>query len=100
VLVFIGDSEAKETIGDGGGRKYDNSQFSNQNRQDAISRVSAVQNSARGSDVRALTVWRLKHTVTSTVQAAKEWQQQSRLPTTPSEGIFMTACMLQKSQRK
>ena len=74
MLVFIGDSEAKETIGDGGGRKYDNSQFSNQNRQDAISRVSAVQNSARGSDVRALTVWRLKHTVTSTVQTASEWQ--------------------------
>jgi len=40
--------EAKETIGDGGGRKYTNSQFSNQNRQDTISRVSAVQNSARG----------------------------------------------------
>jgi len=39
---------AKETIGDGGGRKYANSQFSDQNRQDAISRVSAVQNSARG----------------------------------------------------
>jgi len=40
-------SEAKETIGDGGGRKYDNSQFSNQNRQGAISMVSAVQNSER-----------------------------------------------------
>jgi len=40
--------EAKETIGDGGGRKYANSQFSDQNRQDAISRVSAVQNSAKG----------------------------------------------------
>jgi len=39
---------AKETIGDSGGRKYANSQFSDQNRQDAISRVSAVQNSARG----------------------------------------------------
>jgi len=39
---------AKETIGDGGGRKYANSQFSDQNRQDAISRVSAVKNSARG----------------------------------------------------
>ena len=38
---------AKETIGDGGGRKYANSQFSDQNRQDGISRVSAVQNSAR-----------------------------------------------------
>ena len=37
------------TIGDGGGRKYANSQFADQNRQDAISRVSAVQNSV--SDV-------------------------------------------------
>jgi len=37
--------------------------------------------------VRALTVWRMKHTVTSTVQAAKEWQQQLRLPTTPSGEI-------------
>ena len=70
----------KETIGDGGGRKYDNSQFSDQNRQDAISRVSAVKK------VRALTVWGMKHTVTSTVQAAKEWQRQSVLPTTPSRG--------------
>jgi len=33
---------AKETIGDGGGRKYANSQFSDQNRQDAIGRVSTV----------------------------------------------------------
>jgi len=33
---------AKEMIGDGGGRKYANSQFSDQNRQDAISRESAV----------------------------------------------------------
>jgi hypothetical protein len=40
--------EAKETIGDGGGRKYANSQFSNQNTQDAIIRVSALQNSVRG----------------------------------------------------
>ena len=38
----------KETIGDSGGRKYVNRQFSNQNKQDAISRVSAVQNSATG----------------------------------------------------
>jgi len=30
---------AKETIGGGGGRKFANSQFSDQNRQDAISRV-------------------------------------------------------------
>jgi len=44
--------EAKETIENGGGRKQANSRFAlqkfNQNRQDAISRVSAVQNSARG----------------------------------------------------
>ena len=33
-----------------------------------------------------LAVWRLKHTVTSTVQAAKEWQRQLQLPTTPSVG--------------
>jgi len=38
----------RRRLGDGGGRKYANSQFSDQNRQDAISRVSAVQNSARG----------------------------------------------------
>ena len=31
--------EGKETIRDGGGRNYANSQFSNQNRQDAISRA-------------------------------------------------------------
>ena len=29
-------------------RKYANSQFSDQNRQDAISRMSAVQNNVRG----------------------------------------------------
>jgi len=39
---------AKETIGDDNGRKYANIQFSDQNRQDAMSSVSAVQNSARG----------------------------------------------------
>ena len=39
---------AKETFGDSDGRNYANSQFSDRNRQDAISRVSAVQNSARG----------------------------------------------------
>jgi len=38
--------EAKETIRDGGCKKYANNQFSDQNRQDAISRVSALQNSA------------------------------------------------------
>ena len=40
--------EAKETFADGGGRNYANNYFSNQSRQDAISRVSAVQKSARG----------------------------------------------------
>jgi len=65
---------AMETIGDGGGRKYANRQLSDQNRQDTISKVSAVQNSVSDHEVRALTVWRLKHTVTSTLQAAKEWQ--------------------------
>jgi len=45
VLVYSG---AKETTGDGDGRKYVNSQFSDQNRQDAISKVSAVQSSTRG----------------------------------------------------
>ena len=49
---------------------------------------------AKRSKVRALTVWQLKQTVTSTVhwQAAKGWQQQLRLPTTPSGGTYMTAC--------
>ena len=44
-------------------QNYANSQFSNQNRQDAISRVLAVQNTARlraRGPVRALKVWRLK----------------------------------------
>jgi len=50
-------------------------------------------------DVRGLTVWRLKHTVTSKVQAAKEWQRRLRLPTTPSPGTCMTACTLHKSQK-
>ena len=49
---YLSDDEipmaAKETIGNGGGRKYAKRQFSDQNRQDAISRVSAVQNSVRG----------------------------------------------------
>jgi len=40
--------EVKKTFGDGGGRYYAHSQFYDQNRQDAIRRVSAVQNSARG----------------------------------------------------
>jgi len=30
---------------------------------------------------------------------AKEWQQQLRLPTTPSGGTCMTACTLHKSQK-
>ena len=63
-------------IGDGGDRQYANSQFEPQNRQDAIRRVSAVMNSAERPEVRALTVWWLNYTVTSTVQAAKGWQVQ------------------------
>jgi len=39
--------EAKGTFEDGCGRNYANSQSASQNRQDAISRVSAVQESAR-----------------------------------------------------
>jgi len=39
--------DAKETIGNGGGRKYANSQLADQDRQDAISRVSGLMNSAR-----------------------------------------------------
>jgi len=38
---------AKERIGYGGGRNHANCQFSDQDTQDAISRVSAVQKSAR-----------------------------------------------------
>jgi len=38
--------EAKETFGDGCDRNYDDSQSVNQNAQDAISKVSAVQESA------------------------------------------------------
>jgi len=48
MLMYSGDLDANETIGDGGGWKYANSQFSDENRQDAISRVSAVQNSVGG----------------------------------------------------
>jgi len=40
--------EAKETFGKGGGRNYANGHFSIQNRQDAISRVSALHKNARG----------------------------------------------------
>ena len=47
-FVLVYPMEAKETIGDDSDRKYANAQFFNQNKQDAISRVSAVQNSMRG----------------------------------------------------
>jgi len=46
--VLVYPMETTETIGDDSGKKYIKTQFSNQNRQDAISRVSAVQNSMRG----------------------------------------------------
>jgi len=39
----------KETIGDGGGRKYANSQFSDQNRKDSISRVLELLKQEPGS---------------------------------------------------
>ena len=39
--------EVKETFGDSCGRKYANNQFFDQHRQEAFSRVLAVQNSAR-----------------------------------------------------
>jgi len=43
----------------------------------------------------------MKHTVTSTVQAAKEWQQQLRLPTTPSDGhLYDSMHAAQKPQSK
>ena len=40
--------EVEETIGNGGGRQFAIIQFSDQNKQDAISRVWAVHNSPRG----------------------------------------------------
>ena len=46
--THLSDKKIKETFGDGCGRNYANSQSANQNRQDEISRVSAVQNIARG----------------------------------------------------
>ena len=47
---------AKETIGDGGGRKYANSQFSDQNRQVAISRcrLCRIAREARGESTDGL----------------------------------------------
>ena len=88
----------KETIGDGGGRKYANSQFSDQNRQDAISRVSAVQNSerARGESTDGLAAETHGHInsacceeMTTTVTAAHHFMG----------GTCMTACTLHKSQK-
>ena len=75
---------------------YSNSQFSNQNRQDVISRVSAVQESARGP--------RWKHSQSSGSNLRSH--QQCRLrrdgklrpPATSSGGTSMTAYILQKSQ--
>ena len=50
-------------IGDGGGRKIANSQLSDQNRQDAISRVSAVQKRERprGENTDGLAAKTLRH---------------------------------------
>ena len=89
--------EAKETIGDGGGRKYANRQSSNQNRQDAIiSRVSAVQNSTRGPRWKH---WRSGGWKTLSVQAANEWQPQLRLLTTSSGGTCMTYDSMHAAQK-
>jgi len=49
----IHSTEAKETSGGGCGRNYANSQSANQNRPNAIIRVSAVQDSAKN--------WRWEH---------------------------------------
>ena len=64
---------AKETIVDGGDKKYGNSHFSEQNRQNSISRFNScrlhrIAREARG----ALTVWRHEQMVISTIQAAQE----------------------------
>jgi len=90
--------EAKVTFGDGGGRKYANSQFSNEDSKmhSTGSRLCKIAQEARGESTACLAA---DHTVTSTVQAAKGCQRQLRLPTTPSRGTCMTACMLHKSQK-
>ena len=64
---------AKETIVDGSGKKYANSHFSEQNRQNAISCffICFLHRIAREAPG-ALTVWRHEHMVKSTVQAAQE----------------------------
>jgi len=59
--------EAKETLGDGRGRNYTNSQSAHQNRRDAISRVSAqarlrrIAQEARGKNTDGLTVETYSH---------------------------------------
>jgi len=92
--------EAKETIGDGSGRKYANSRFSNQSSkmQSAGCRLCRIAREARGESNDGLAAQTHGH-ITVTVQPAKGWQQQLRLPTTPSGGTCMTACTLHKSQK-
>ena len=46
--------EAKDTFGDGGGRNYANSQFSNSNNQNAISRLCRITREARGESTDVL----------------------------------------------
>jgi len=46
--------EAKDTFGDGGGRNYANSQFSNSNNQNAISRLYRITREARGESTDVL----------------------------------------------
>ena len=66
--------------------------------QSAVCRLGRIAREARGERH-----WRSSGCNTQSnqhwVQAAKGWQRQSWLPTTPSEGTCMTACILHKSQK-
>jgi len=65
--------------------------------QSAGCQLCKIAREARGESTEGLADETHDHG-TSTVQAAKEWQRQLRLPTTPSGGTYMIACMLHKSQ--
>jgi len=57
---------------------------------------------AKGHEInamRALQICRKRHTGTSTVLSAMEWRQPSRLPTTSSGDICISACKLHKHKR-
>jgi len=91
---------AKETIVDGGGWKYANSQFSNQNRQlqmqSAGCRLCIIAPEAQGQSTDGLAAEPHSHINSAGCKgiATTFW-----LPTTPSGGTCMTACMLHKSQK-